>query len=127
MKILHRAVKSSIFELAKTVELDIHFNDEDAFTTRIELFRDTEQPNRFRCHVWERELFRLTPSFPRNDANVPAHVTDDHIMVERGIPHSEIASILNETFEAPSVEAALNMVIEDLKKFLEHATGEKAG
>jgi hypothetical protein len=47
-------------------------------------------------------------------------------MVERGIARSEIASRLNKPFDAPNIEAALEMVIEDLKKFLEHATGEEA-
>lgn len=126
MKIIHRAITSSSFELVKTIELDIQFSDEDSWTTRIELFRDMEQSNLYRCHVWELELFRLTPSFPRNEANEPAHVTDDTIMVERGIAHSDIASRLNKSFAAPSIESALEIIVEDLKKFLEHATGEKA-
>lgn len=125
MKIVHRAVTSSTFELVKTIELDIQLRDDDSWTTRIELFRDTEQSNHYRCRVWEHELFRLTPSFPRNEKNEPAHVTDDSIMVERGIAHSEIASKLNKPFESPSIEAALEMIVEDLKKFLEHVTGEK--
>jgi hypothetical protein len=108
----------------KTLELDIQFSGEGAGTTRIELFRDTEHPDRYRCHVWELELFRLTPSFPRNKENEPAHVTDDAIMVERGIPRSDIASLLNAPFEAPGTEAALALVVEDLQKFLEHVTGE---
>jgi hypothetical protein len=126
LKIIHRAVTSSTFELVRTIELEIQLSDEDSWTTRIELFRDTEQSNLYRCRVWELELFRLTPSFPRNEQNEPAHVTDDTIMVERGIAHSEIASRLNKSFDAPSIEGALEMIVEDLKKFLEHATGEKA-
>jgi hypothetical protein len=126
LKIIHRAVTSSVFELVKTVELDIQFDDEDAWTTRIELLRDTEQLERYRCHVWELELFRLTPSFPRTEEDNPAHATDDTIMVERGIACGDVASILNKPFEAPSAEAALEMVLEDLNKFLEHTTGEKA-
>jgi hypothetical protein len=39
----------------KTIELDIQLSDEDTWTTRIEIFRDTEQINRYRCHVWELE------------------------------------------------------------------------
>jgi hypothetical protein len=38
MKITHRAVTSSVFELAMTAELDLRFSDEDAWTIRIELF-----------------------------------------------------------------------------------------
>lgn len=124
MRIVHRTVTSSVFELVKTVELDIRISDDDAWTMRIELFRDMERPDRFRCRVWESELFRLTPSFPRNDADEPAHITDDTIMVERGLTGSDIASILHEPFEAASIEAALEMIWADLRKFLEHSTGE---
>jgi hypothetical protein len=124
VRILHRAVTSPVFELVKTVELDIRMSDEDAWTTRIEFFRDTERPNRFRCRVWESELFRLTPSFPRNGADEPAHISDDTIMVERGLTGSDIASILHEPFEAANIEAALEMIWADLRKFLEHSTGE---
>ena len=126
MKIIHRAITSSVFELVKTAELDIQLSDEDSWTVRIEIFRDTEQVNLFRCHVWELELFRLTPSFPRTEEDEPAHITDDVIMVERGIAHSEIASRLNKPFSAPNTETALEMVIEDFKKFLELTTGESA-
>ena len=71
-------------------------------------------------------MFRLTPSFPRSEENAPTHVTDDTIMVERDIARSDVASMLNKPFEASSVEAALEMVVEDLTQFLEHASGEKA-
>ena len=126
MRITHSAVTSSVFELAKVVELDIQLN-EDAWIARIELFRDTEREGWFRCRVWESEMFRLTPSFPRDASGEPAHVADDTIMVERGIARSRLASRLNEGFAAPDVDAALGMVIEDLKGYLEHVTGERAG
>src|SRR5688572_18101826 len=109
MKIPHHFVKNPIFELVKVVEVDIQLSDEIAWTYRIEIFRDTEQFNRYRCRVWELELFRLIPSFPRNENNEPAHLTDDTIMVERGIGGSETASILNKTFEASSLDDALDM------------------
>ena len=117
---------SSIFELVKTVELDIQLRDH-SWTTRIELFRDTEKEGYFRCHVWETELFRLTPSFPQDEKNEPAHICDDILMAYRGIAHSEIASRMHEPFRAADAEAAMGMVIEDLKRFLEHVTREKAG
>ena len=63
MKIKHPNVISAVYELAKTVEVDIQLSDEDAWISRIELFRDTEQPDRYRCRVWELELFRLTLFF----------------------------------------------------------------
>lgn len=126
MKINHRAVTSPVFELVKVIELDIRMSDEEAWTTRIELFREMEQSDVYRCRVWESEMFRLTPSFPRNAENEPAHVTDDTIMVERGIAGSDIASRLSKPFNARSAEAALEMVVEDLKKFIEHAMGAES-
>jgi hypothetical protein len=87
MKISHSAIKSPIYELVKTVELDIRFGD-DSWLIRIELLPHTEAKGRFRCHVWERELFRLTPRFPQDESGQPARVSDDALMVDRGIPRS---------------------------------------
>ncbi len=122
MKITHSAVTSPVYELVKTVEVDIQLGD-DSWTTRIELLRNMEQVNHFRCRVWELELHRLTPSFPRDENNLPAHITDDRIFVERGIAHSRINYPLEEIV-APDAESALEIVIGDLKRFLEHVSGE---
>jgi hypothetical protein len=126
MKINHVAIKSSIFELVKSVEVDIEFSDEHSWTSRIEILRDTEDPNCFRCRVFESELFRMTPSFPRNESHEPAHVTDETLFVERGIARSEIASRMNKSFRAIGVEEAIELVISDLTSFLEYVTGKKA-
>lgn len=53
MRIGHRAVTSPVFELVKTVELDIQMVENDAWAMRIEFFRDTGQPNRYRYCVLE--------------------------------------------------------------------------
>jgi hypothetical protein len=124
MKISHSAITSSLFELVKTVELDVQLGD-DSWSTRIELFRDTTRADHFRCHVWELEFFRLTPTFPQDENNQPAHISDDVIMVERGISFSRI-KYPREDIVAPDADAALEVVIDDLKRFLEHATGEVA-
>lgn len=124
MKFSHSAVKSSIYELVKTVEPDIQFGD-NAWSTRIELFRDTESADRFRCRVWELELFRLTPGFPRDSNNLPSHTTNDTIMVERGVAR-QLIEYPREDIIAANVEAALEIVINDVGRFLEHVTGEPA-
>ena len=90
---------------------------------RIELLQDTEQADQFRCHVWGLELHRLTPSFPRDENGRPAHVTDAPIFVERGMDHSRI-NYPQEVIIAP--DSALETVVGDLKRFLEHVTGEAA-
>lgn len=70
-------------------------------------------------------MFRLTPSFPQDENNEPAHISDDVIMVERGILYGRI-KYPREDIVAPNADAALEVVIDDLKRFLEHATGEVA-
>jgi len=123
MKITHPTITSSVFELIKTLELDVQLGA-DSWSIRIELFRDTETKDRFRCHVWELELFRLTPTFPQGKDNHPAHVSDDVLMVDRGIPRSRIA-YPKEDIVAPDADAALEIVLDDLKRFLEHASREE--
>jgi hypothetical protein len=124
MKISHSAITSSIFELVKTVELDIRLGD-DSWSIRIELLQDTEAKDHFRCHVWELELFRLTPAFPRDENDQPAHISDDILMVDRGIAHSRIAYPA-ENIIASDADAALEIVLDDLKQYLKHVTGEEA-
>jgi hypothetical protein len=124
MKVIHSAVTSAIYELVKTIEVDIQLG-EDSWTTRVELLRNTEKSDHFRCRVWELELYRLTPSFPRDENNLPAHITDSPIFVERGIANSRI-KYPHEDVVTPDADSALQIVLGDLKRFLEHVTGEKA-
>jgi len=123
MKISHSAITSSVFELIKTLELDVQLGD-DSWSIRIELFKDIETKGRFRCHVWELELFRLTPTFPQSEDNQPAHISDDVLMVDRGIARSRIA-YPKEDIVAPDADAALEIVLDDLKRFLEQVTREE--
>ena len=120
----HSAITSSLYQLVKTLELDIQLDDV-SWSLRIELFRNTEAADHFRCHVWELEFFRLTPTFPQDENNQPAHVSDDVLLVDRGIANSRIA-YPKEDIIAANVDTAIEIVIDDLKRFLEHVTGERA-
>ena len=124
MKVDHSAISSPICELAKICELDIQLG-EDSYTLRIELFRNTEKDGHFRCHAWELEMFRLVPTFPMNESNEPAHSCDDVVMVDRGIPRSSIRYPV-EDIVAPSIDAAFEIVLGDIRGFLEHSTSAKA-
>ena len=124
MQVMHSAVTTPIYELVRSVEMDLQLGG-DSLTLRIELMRNTERADRFRCHVWELEMFRLTPTFPQNGHNEPADVSDDVLMVDRGIPRSQI-TYPHEEIVAPNIDAALEIVLNDLKAFLEHATTERA-
>ena len=99
MRLTHRAITSPVYELIQTVEFDLAFG-EDSWTVRVELFRDTEDRGRFRCHAWETELFRLTPS-SRDGADQPAHVSDDYLQAERS---HWVRRFDRQDFTAPSVE-----------------------
>ena len=123
MKVQHSAVTTPVYELIKTLELDIRLGD-DSYTFRIELFVDTEHENRFRCRVWEFEMFRLVPTFPQNEQGEPVHISDDVMMVDRGIPRSRVQYPV-EDIVAPSVDAAVEIVLRDLKDHLDHVTTEQ--
>jgi len=123
MNIVHSAIMSPIYELGKTYELDVRLG-EVTFKMRIELFRNTEKPDHYRCHVWELEMFRLTPTFPMDESGQPAVISDDMVMVDRGIPSSRV-SYPREDIVAPSFEAALEIVMNDLKTSLENPTVKK--
>jgi hypothetical protein len=124
MKIAHPAVTSPLYELARSFEVDVQLGD-DSLTFRIELFRNSERPDSFRCHVWDLEMFRLKPTFPRDGNEEPSHVCDDVLMVDRGIPRSRVA-YPREDIVASNIDAALEIVLNDLKAFLEHVTAERA-
>lgn len=125
MRLDHSAVTSSVFALVKTVELDIQLGDDSVgkWTARIEIFQDTEKPDHFRCHYWELESFRLTPTLPMDESGQPREITDDGLMVERHFPQRQVDY---GDFVASSTDAALAIVITGLKTRLEHVTGEPA-
>ena len=102
MKLNHSAITSPVFELVKTVQVDLSLLDE-TWPTRIEIFRDTERSDFFRCHVWQLERFRIQSTFPQ-ERGKPAHHHSDHLlMVDWDGPHIG----LYEDFVAASVDAAL--------------------
>jgi hypothetical protein len=120
MKITHSSIKSPVFELVKTVEVDLAFGD-DKWPIRFELLRNTERKDHFRCRVSQLEFFRIQSTFPQSDGN-PAHEPSDHrLSVEWDGP---LAGHYDD-FVAADADAALEKVIEDFCKFLEHATIEK--
>ncbi len=121
MRFDHPAITSPLFELVRTLEVDLRLG-EDHVPLRIELFGDLADATRFRCHVWEREFFRLTPTFPQDDAGEPKDVSDDELLVERS---TQLRGDYDD-FTAPDADAALKRVMEDLAERLEHWTGGKA-
>ncbi|HVT43355.1 MAG TPA: hypothetical protein VMT00_03095 [Thermoanaerobaculia bacterium] len=122
MRLEHPAVRSPLFELVRAVEVDIQLGS-DFWTVRIELLRDLERSDRFRCRFWESEMFRLQPTFPQDEAHQPVESSDEIVQVERPIPHQPIDA---KDFVASSPDDALQMMIASLEQFLEYTTGEKS-
>jgi len=125
MKITHSAITSPVFELVKVIELDITLGDV-FIPTRIEIFQDSERTDFFRCRVWELELFHLTPTSPMDENGKPLHISSDVIQVERSATYRIFRDLSYEGYVAADADAALQKIIDDLKSFLEHVTGEKA-
>ncbi len=114
MKINHPAVKSDVFKLVSTFEFDLSIG-EHFLPTRVELFQDTERKRRFRCRLWERELYHMQmtlPADPKRKSRPPA--TDEEILVERTW---EVSSRFDD-FEADDEAAALKMFLDTLKQYL---------
>ncbi len=111
---------SPVFELVRTVEVDLELGEE-LIPQRIELLRAVDDPTRFRCRIWELEYFRLRPTFPQDEAGEPEHESDDELLVERA--HQLKRNYLD--FTAPDEEAALQRVWGDLLERLEHWIGRK--
>lgn len=120
MKLIHRSVTSSVFSLVRVVEVDLAFGD-DSWTERIEIWQDTEDSTRFRCRFWELEPFRLIPSFPQDQQGHPINQTDDTLLVERALTGQTVTL---EPFHAASVERAVAIALDDLRRFIEHTTEE---
>lgn len=117
----HPAMSGPIFELLRTIEIDLALSDENLIPLRIELFRETSDSSRFRCRLWEREHFRLTPSFPQDGAGKPKHVADTELLFEAS---TQLARDYSD-FRATDEEAALAKVWQDLTERVEHWTGRK--
>lgn len=123
MKLIHSAITSPIFELVKVIELDITLGD-DLIPTRIEIFQDTARSDFFRCRVWELEYFRLIPTFPMDENGEQLHISDDVIQAERSSTYAIFNNLDYRGFAAANSDTAMQMIIADLKAFLEHTTLE---
>lgn len=118
MRIQHRAVTSHVFKLITTLEFDLvvrnHF-----LPTRIELFQDTSRRRRFRCRLWERDLYHMQMTLAQDSKRRSRRPqSDEEILVERTW---ELSSKFDD-FEAPSPARALRIFLDSLKRYLDRAT-----
>lgn len=112
----HTCVTSDVFKLISTLEFDLEIGGH-FLPTRLELFQDTERANLFRCRMWERDLFRLTPTPYKDEATgkMIAGEEDEELLIERTWELSDEF----ESFEADSEQDAINQVLAALKAYLE--------
>lgn len=119
MRIKHPAVTSAVFKLITTLEFDLevggHF-----LPTRIELFQDTGRARRFRCRMWETELYHLQLALGTGSGKKTKRCdSDEALKVERTW---EISSQF-EDFEAASPKAALKFFLDSLTRYLKRVAG----
>jgi len=120
----HRAITSPVFELVATFEFDMTLGEDASWPTRVELYQAAQEPNLFRCRVWQSELYRIQSTFPQI-ADVPAHEPSDELVLV-DYSHYLRSSWDPWAFEADSPEAARRLVEQALLAFLDHATGGSA-
>lgn len=99
--------------LVRTLELDVELGGEP-MVLRLEIFRAANERDAYRARLWRRALYRMSPSFPRNDEDEPIERTDDSLFVE----WAELLDGDYERFEADSDDAAQDRVLEDLERAL---------
>ena len=106
-----------VFHLVRTLELDAELGDEP-LVLRVEIFKARHQKQLYRARLWRRELYRMTPSFPRDEEDEPSERADESTWVEwPDMLEGEYDEIL-----APSDEAAEDRVIDDLRRSLAAAS-----
>lgn len=122
MRINHSAIRSAVYELVKVIELELTLDE--TWPIRFEIFRDTEREGRFRCRMWQLERHEIQPTFPQDENGRPRsdHLYSPLIAVDFGGPQMKDY----DDIVADDADKALEIVIEDFKKFLEHVTLEKA-
>jgi len=117
MKIIHPAVRSDVFKLVTTLEFDLEVGDH-FLPTRIELFQDTERKKRWRCRMWERELYHLTLTLPSKKRSKKREESDEELLVEKTWELSDRF----DDFEASSAAQAMRQFLDALKRYLKRVS-----
>lgn len=105
------------FVLVRTLELDVELGDEP-MVLRVEIFEARHRKQLYRARLWRRDLYRMTPSFPRDETDEPTERTDDTVFVE----WPELLEGDYDEIIAPNAEAAEERVVDDLRRSLAAAS-----
>lgn len=113
--IQHPAVVSPIYQLRKTLELDVRLSGERV-PVRIELFQSVAHSRAFRCRVRSMETAAQLQA-------ILAQVASEE-GTEEGRAATESLIGLHVDYEADDETSALLLIFEDLLDFLGQTTGE---
>jgi hypothetical protein len=122
MKLMHPVIKSAMFNLIRTFELDISLATEDSFTLRIDIFQSFDDNKIYRYRAWRYEFFRMQSTFPQDSQGHGIHQpSDEIILVAFSLP--KFAAL--QEFSSDDSKQAVRKVIENLGSALEHITSKK--
>lgn len=108
---------ASVFELVRTLELDVELGDEPV-VLRLEIFAARDRTGVYRARLWRQDVFRLRRSFPRDAGDEPIEQTDDTVYVE----WPELLEGEYEELSASSIDDAETIVRADLQRALTAAS-----
>ncbi len=119
----HLSITSHMYDVIKVVEFDVDLGS-DSFSLRIELLQSATAPDWFRAHVWRTELYRLQSTFPQDkQSGQPLHEpSDENILVD----WSHYLAQNYKHFQASNPEAAMELVLDDIRRFLVRVTWKDA-
>jgi hypothetical protein len=111
----------TVFELIKTFEFDIESDNEEleneSLEFKIELLQNLEDPEHFRFRIYETELFRMHPSFPRDEKEQPLHVTTEILWTERTLAGLRYKK---QEFRAKEVSEAVDIILSEIDSVYRH-------
>lgn len=102
-----------LFELVRSVEMEIFLTEEDQPEVRLEIWRAVDAPDQFRWRFWRLELYQLQSTLPQVDGR-PAHGPSTELILKEweSIPEP------SRTFTATGDADALAQALEYLKTWL---------
>jgi hypothetical protein len=118
--IKHSTIKSSIYELIKTIEFDVEIGD-DGFSLRLELFQSLEDSKTFRVHLWRTEFYRIQSTFPQESGTPKHEPSDELIWIDWSTQLQEDYN----NFQAENAENAVQLVLDEIRKRLVHTTASE--
>lgn len=103
----------TVFRLVEIAEVEAVL-DGETIEVRVEVFEDSTHPGQYRCRTWRPAEFGLHPAgFVDDDGGLD---TDwETVFVPWRVPGGFVG---DEPFFAPSKEAALDAVLDDLRVYL---------